>query len=317
MTDNENNSEGTGVAGGIFIGILLTVVVGFGSCLFILNPIDSGSNDYETRLIKEQTNQLQQLYKDANQSKPDPKASWLLSLAILHPEAREMLKLEMSEAQAQIASDNYYQQALNSDLPAALVKNAYSLINTGITTNNADNMTTDSDEVAVQLKEPESVERGVQQIVDVLKSHCTTYYSLDNEDNSDDLEYVLNSYKTTIPLDFNDFPPSVIKHYPKLQNLMDITELRQQIYCEDRWDVERQLIEFLMDDDTFTPTRRLVYLSVLAELLDKPDIVYLINRRAPAEDQDKLMKERNSLLTAYKTTFGNQIPMDAVNLDNH
>lgn len=317
MTDHKKDSEGMGAAGGILIGVLLTVMVGFGSCLLMLSPIGSSSSNYKSQLAEEQTNQLQQLYKDANQSKPDPKASWLLSLAILHPEAREMLKLEISEAQAQIASDNYYQQALKAGLPAALVKNAYSLINSGITINNADNVTTDSNDAAVQLKDPESVERGVQQIVDVLKSHCTTYYSLDNEDNSDDLEYVLNSYKTTIPLDFNNFSPSVIKPYAKLQNLMDIAELRQQIYCEDRWDVEHQLIKFLMDDDTFTPTHRLVYLSVLAELLDKPDIVYLINRRAPADAQDDFIKERNSLLTAYKTTFGNQIPMDAVSLDNH
>ena len=317
MTDHKKDSEGMGAVGGIFIGILLTVVAGFGSCLLMLNPIGSSSSSYESQLVKEQTNQLQQIYKEATKPNPDPKASWLLSLTILHPEAREMLKLDMSEAQAQIASDNYYQQALKSGLPAALIKNAYSLINTGIILNNTDNMTTDSDDVELQLKEPESVERGVQQIVDVLKSHCTTYYSLDNEETTDDLESILNSYKTTVPLDFHDFSPSVIKHYPKLHNLMDIAELRQQIYCEDRWDVERQLIEFLMNNDDRTPARQLVYLSVLAELLDMPDIVYLINRRAPETAQDDFIKERNSLLTAYQTTFANQIPLDAVNLNNN
>ena len=98
---------------------------------------------------------------------------------------------------------------------------------------------------------------------------------------------------------------------------MDIASLRQAIHCRYPDEAKRKLVELLVDDEVYTnewhtPSRQLVYLSVLAELLDKPDIVYLINRRVPAEAQNDFIKERSALLTAYKTAFGDQIPVDAV-----
>lgn len=322
MTNDNNNDKGMGVAGGLIIGILLTLVVGLGTCYLMFNPIHFGSNDsYEPEYSQTEISSLQQLNDKANQAAPDPEASWLMSLVIVDSEARKLLKKDMTDEQAQIDAEKYYQQALNAQFPAAVVKQSYELINKGLdwTQAPADPDSPDERPYAyisqAQIKDAKSVEQGVSQINKVLKIQCETLY---NEDN--DLQYVLGAYPTLIPLYFNDLSQLSVQPYPSLYDAMDIASLRQAIHCQYPDEAKRKLVQLLVDDEVYTnewhtPARQLVYLSVLAELLDKPDIVYLINRRAPVEAQDDFSKQRSALLSAYTTAFGDQIPVDAIETD--
>lgn len=312
MTNHNNEGKGAGLAGGIFLGILLTLVVGAGACYLMFNPIRLGANNSdESEYYQQEIEQVQQIYQKANQSTPDPKASWLLSLAILEPKARQMLELDMTDEQAQTAAQTYSAQALKAGLPSAVVANAYETINLGLGLE-------PSEEgpqyyPTADIKEAQQVQAGIEQIVGVLKSNCEVIYR-----DQDRLDYVLYDVPTyTIPLYFNSLSQEAIRSHPSLADLIDIANLRAGLYCQyDDYPAER-VLEFLLDKDVdtaqwHTPARQLVYLSVLAELLDKPDMVYLINRRVPADDQDDFSKERSALLTTYKTTFGEQIPVDAV-----
>ena len=313
MTDHNNDNKGAGLAGGIFLGILLTLVVGAGACYLMFNPISSGSNDsYEPEYSQTEISSLQQLYDKATKPTPDPEASWLLSLAILEPEARRMLELDMTDEQAKAAAATYYNQALKAGFPTALVAEAYQSVNSGLGLEiDPDNEDLEQYQIT-EIKSAQQVETGLKQIVAVLKKNCEVY-AIDNSH----LEYVLDAYTHTIPLDFDSLSQEAIRPYPILADLMDIAKLREAIYCQCDDAPERQLLELLLDkqvytSDWHTPLRQLIYSSVLAELLDKPDIVYLINRRVPAEAQNDFIKERSALLTAYKTAFGDQIPVDAV-----
>ena len=319
MTDHNNDNKGAGLAGGIFLGILLTLVVGAGACYLMFNPISSGSNDsYEPEYSQTEISSLQQLYDKATKPTPDPEASWLMSLVIVDSSARKLLRKDMTDEQAQIDAEKYYQQSLQAQYPAAVVKQSYELINKGLDwTQVPDDPDYPNDRPydyfsRAQIKDAKSVEQGVSQIIKVLKTQCETLY---NEDN--DLQYVLGAYPTIIPLYFNDLSQISVQPYPSLYDPMDIASLRQTIHCQYPDKAKRKLVQLLVDEEVYTnewhtPSRQRVYLSVLAELLDKPDIVYLINRRVPAEAQNDFIKERSALLTAYKTAFGDQIPVDAV-----
>lgn len=322
MTNDNNNDEGMGVAGGLMIGILLTLVVGLGTCYLMFNPIHFGSSgSYEPEYSQTEISSLQQLYDKANQSAPDPEASWLMSLAIMDSEAHKLLKKDMTDEQAQIDSEKYYQQALHAQYPAAVVKQSYDLINTGLDWTQVPDDPDYPDEQPydyfsqAQIKDAKSVEQGVSQINKVLKTHCETLYTEDN-----DLQYVLGAYPTIIPLYFNDLSQISVQPYPSLYDPMDIASLRQTIHCQYPDEAKRKLVHLLVDEEVYTnewhtPSRQLVYLSVLAELVDKPDIVYLINRRVPENDQDDFSKQRSALLSAYTTAFGDQIPVDAIETD--
>lgn len=254
-----------------------------------------------------------QTKKDALSDNPNPEALWRYSVLLDQLSVEkypDFFEENISNTEAKLQSQAFFEKALQTNSAAATVQTADTLIKSGIKN--------------YEIVDITPIEQGLDILITVLKFHCRTefvnsyrYPYYDNNNHQFKWNYGLVSQHRHSLLSHYKIEPRNVPNYPSLHNRLDVIDIRNKIHCINKQDSIYVIIRFLAgnqytDDKVnwHTPLRHLIYLSVLAELLDKPNAVYLIEKQVVSEDKLAFEQLRQSLLLIYHHSFAKTVPDD-------
>lgn len=254
-----------------------------------------------------------QTRQQALQDEPNPEALWRYSVLLdklsieKYP---EVFDSDISSTQAKRQAQMFYEKALQANSAAARVQSADTLIKSAINNGEIVHIT--------------AIEHGLDILISVLKHQCRTefvnsyqYPYYDNDNRQFKWDYgLITQHKYSLP-SYYKINSSEMTRYPSLHNRLDNIDIRNKIHCLNKQDSIGTMIRFLAGDQYtddkvrwHTPLRHLVCLSVLAELLEKPNAVYLLAQQAATIDKQMFEQQRHTLLLAYQQAFTDAIPID-------
>lgn len=282
---------------------------------FVFNHHANKKRDDENKAHKKSAHSdyFLQTKQQALQDEPNPEALWQYSVLLdklsieKYP---EVFDSDISSTQAKRQAQMFYEKALQANSAAARVQSADTLIKSAIKNGEIIDIT--------------AFEHGLDILISVLKHQCRTefinsdrYPYYDNDNRQFKWNYGLITQHKHSLLSHYQINSSEMPRYPSLHNRLDSIDIRNKIHCLNKQNSIYTIIRFLAgnqytDDKVrwHTPLRHLICLSVLAELLDKPNAVYLIAQQVVSTDKTLFDERRQTLLLAYQQAFGEAIPND-------
>lgn len=274
---------------------------------------------------------MQNNAKDINST--TGKDLYYYSLIIREPRVRTQLQLTMSQTQADEWADTLQALAVKKGDLSGLTKTGYDNIvkATGQPIYSKEKI--DGYYQAyhnVSLKDPVLFTKGLQQLMQAMKSRCLVDYYPD----LDYPFYYFHVYRESGEITMNrnrpigerlhKFSRLKVRGYPKIEDQLDMIYLRHYLYCYERQYVQNKIAGYLtgQTDNTAyqsysipkpvkqSSMRERVVLSILAELIDKPELIPVFSYHLTDVEKTNFKKQRSSLLSQYRDFYGNSVPED-------
>lgn len=283
-------------------------------------------DDEETRIFK--TMQVNALSKEAT-----GRELYYYSLIIREPRARELLDLSLTQSQADKLADELQAKAVAEGDLSALTKTGYDHIVQAI-----GKPVFSTEKIGryyrpyydVSVKDYQVLSTGLNKLASALKSQCLVDYypSLDypfyyHHVYRESGEITMNRNRP-IGENLNEFSRNEVAEYPDIEDQLDIIYLRNYMYCYQREYVLNELSSYLTDQTDGVaardysipdvkdrdPMRHRVVLSVLAELLDKKELVPVFAYPLNEVNREEFNIQRERLLNKYRSIYANSVPVD-------
>ncbi len=246
-----------------------------------------------------------QIEQQALAHSPNPEALWQYSVLLGQLNQAQInthWKPPIATEEIAAIAKTYFNQALRHQSLSAQVDFAYQQIQLSIQ---------DS-----KITDVSAIETSLEQLINALGVQCQIKYPVINhqqigyqESRHWDVRDIVKSGRASF-IDKCGLTETLI-HYPSLHNRCDVMQLRQDVVCQPQKKSIYMLLRYLIDSPVppfqykwHSPLRHLVYLSVLAELLGKSDMMDLLNKQGLEQDKAAFSQQRQSLKAAYYQAFG-------------
>lgn len=319
---NSSKSKIATLIGGVFLGVLLTFMVGTGVCVMMLTNSSSSSNYREERL-KEDKQTLEQIKNKATSDSATAYDKWNYSVILRDSAVRKMLAMDLSDEQANKQADEILQQAVNGGDPSAITDMGYRKIlqalGSQVPNGNGDRYAQDSvyiDYATLQVVDSKALDEGLSMLIQVQKTRCATdaeiipNYPYDYAERSDNK--IVGEFLERLER-------KLVINYPPIMDKLDMIRLRNKQYCYYEGAGKDDIGEFLTDrvDELYLPydelpVRQTVYLSVMAELFGLPELLPAFEHHVNDEDKASYQQQRQALITAYRQAYGDSVPVGRV-----
>lgn len=283
-------------------------------------------DDEETRVFK--TMQANALSDEAT-----GRDLYYYSLIIHEPRARNLLDLPLTQSQADRLTSELQAKAVAKGDLSALTKTGYDNIVQAIgkpvySTQKIDGYY--QPYYNVSLKDSQAMSTGLDQLATALKSRCLVDYypSLDypfyyHHVYRESGEITMNKNRP-IGERLNEFSRSEVADYPDIEDQLDMIYLRNYVYCYKRDHVLNKLSGYLTGQTDSTayrdysipkvknqsPIRQRVVLSILAELIDKKELVPVFASALNGMEKSEFNEKRERLINKYRTIYADSVPTD-------
>ncbi len=319
---NSSKSRLATLIGGVFLGVLLTFMVGTGVCVMMLTNSPSSSNYREERLEEDQQT-LEQIQNKATSNSATAYDKWNYSVILRDSEVRKMLAMDLSDEQASKQADEILQQAVNEGDPSAITDMGYRKIlqalGSQVPNGNGDRYAKDSayiDYTTLQVVDSNALDEGLSMLIQVQKTHCATYAEIIP---SYPYDYAERSDNKIVGEFLGYLERKLVINYPPIMDKLDMIRLRNKQYCYYEGAGKDDIGEFLTDrvDELYLPydelpVRQTVYLSVMAELFGLPELLPAFEHHVSDEDKASYQQQRQALITAYRQAYGDSVPVGRV-----
>lgn len=289
--------------------VINVIVILFISVLLWLKLSSVPSNRLKNKVQQERQDKdyefFLQVEQEALAHSPNPEALWQYSMLLGQLNQTQInthWKPPISKEAIAAIAKKYFQQALRHQSLSATVAFAYQQISKSIENSKIIDIST--------------VETSLDQLINALAVQCHIKYPVINHQQIGyqksrhwDLRDIVKSGRASF-IDKYGLTETLI-HYPSLHNRCDVMQLRQDVVCQPKKKSIYMLLRYLIDSPVppfqykwHSPLRHLVYLSVLAELLGKSDMMDLLNKQGLEQDKAAFNQQRQSLKATYYHAFG-------------
>lgn len=249
-----------------------------------------------------------QIEREALKDTPQPEALWQYSI-LLRQLNQSQIKIhwskETSTEKINALADQYFDKALQKQSLSAIYQNANQQICSSISESKIINVHT--------------IEDSLDQLIETLKVQCQIEYPVINNQSTYNHKSPHWDLRDIVKGGSSSFTNShglseTILDYPSLHNRCDILQLRQNVACEKQEKAVYMLLTCLINSPILpsqynwhSPLRHSVYLSVLAELLKRFDIVDLLDKQGLEQDEILFSQQRQTLINEYQQAFGDSV----------
>lgn len=252
------------------------------------------------------------------------------SLILRESRARDLLDLLLNQSQADTLADELQAKAVAEGDLSALTKTGYDNIVQAI-----GKPVYSTEKIGryyrpyydVSVKDYQTLSMGLEKLATALKSRCLVDYYPRLEypfyyDHLESGEITMNRNRP-IGENLNEFSRSEVADYPDIEDQLDIIYLRNYVYCYQRDLVLNEISTFLTEQTQSVtardysipdvkdrdPMRHRVVLSVLAELLDKKELVSVFSYPLNDMERSEFSDQRDRLLNKYRSMYADSVPV--------
>lgn len=301
-------AKSEGLWSGIFLGVLLTLMVGGGICWGILSNI--GGSQGNAVDIEEMPNDdgqsldlLKQIQDKAKNDATAGKEKWMYSHVLQTEWMRNKLALKLTAHEIEQQSTEYFEQAVALKQPNALHEQAKVLVLNSLEPIDQNFVSFQESKIRLSAQ----TEQGFDLLAQSYNQQCNfintenagwdTWLAFIQDDPSVGYSDLDNGYQEMLS------NPNLQSNQAAFFKLLAI-HAYETAHCSSEGDTKKAILERIIHVENY-PYLHLVYDYVVAKQLELQDLQYLLERKIPENQQQQFEQDVKLLEEQYQHYFAN------------
>lgn len=303
LTPTPQNKK-SGIVKGILLGIGITLMVGLGTCAFILNPPNFGASSVDKEHQQRQANGLKTLAQKATAPNADGKSLWTYAQVLQNTELRQQLHLPQTAEQSEQLALQYLTKSAEMGQKEAILDLGNQLLEQSLSKSADGSLIYPN----AKLIDAKKLDTALNWYIKAYQQGCE-FMRLDKNDSQSLLNNLADYDNLPIGWSLDSSIVTLLDNpampnQPELNNKISVLSLKANKFCiSDRQSLQRELIEHLITTDELSLNERQQD-YVVAKLIDEADINYLQHKKIPPVNIATFDKQTQALYDSYIKIFG-------------